>query len=280
MSAVTGLAMRQGQTAPACARVAARKSGYGRTMHSDEEGRIAVLIPCYNEEVAIGAVVAAFRAALPGAAIHVFDNNSTDRTIAVAREAGAIVRRETRQGKGAVVRRMFADIEADTYVLVDGDGTYDAASAPRLIATLVEERLDMVCARRVAQGQEAYRAGHRFGNRVLTALVAWLFGRGLVDMLSGYRVFSRRFVKSFPALAYGFETETELTVHALSLSMPFAEVEAPYRGRPGGSSCARSVRPACRARTSRGRSARCRARCRGWRPGCAPNRARDGQGRR
>ena len=204
-------------------------------MHSDEAGRIAVLIPCYNEEVAIGAVVAAFRAALPGAAIHVFDNNSTDRTIAVAREAGAIVRRETRQGKGAVVRRMFADIEADTYVLVDGDGTYDAASAPRLIATLVEERLDMVCARPAAQGQEAYRAGHRFGNRVLTALVAWLFGRGLVDMLSGYRVFSRRFVKSFPALAHGFETETELTVHALSLSMPFAEVEAPYRGRPEGS---------------------------------------------
>lgn len=204
-------------------------------MNIDAAGRIAVLIPCYNEEVAIGAVVAAFRAALPTAAIYVFDNNSRDRTAEVARAAGAHVRRETRQGKGAVVRRMFADVEADTYVLVDGDGTYDAASAPRLVAMLVDERLDMVCASRVAEVQEAYRAGHRFGNRVLTTLVARLFGRGLDDMLSGYRVFSRRFVKSFPALAHGFETETELTVHALSLSMPFAEVATPYRGRPEGS---------------------------------------------
>ena len=204
-------------------------------MNIDEAGRIAVLIPCYNEEVAIGSVVAAFHAALPGATVYVFDNNSRDRTGAVAREAGAVVRRERRQGKGAVVRRMFADVEADTYVLVDGDGTYDAASAPRLVALLVEERLDMVCASRIAEGQEAYRVGHRFGNRVLTALVARFFGRGLADMLSGYRVFSRRFVKSFPALAHGFETETELTVHALSLSMPFAEVPTPYRGRPQGS---------------------------------------------
>jgi glycosyltransferase involved in cell wall biosynthesis len=204
-------------------------------MNIDAAGRIAVLIPCYNEEVAIGAVIAGFRAALPDAAIYVFDNNSRDRTVEIARAAGAHVRREARQGKGAVVRRMFADVEADTYVLVDGDGTYDAASAPRLVAALIEECLDMVCASRVAQGQEAYRAGHRFGNRVLTSLVARLFGRGLDDMLSGYRVFSRRFVKSFPALAHGFETETELTVHALSLSMPFAELPTPYRGRPEGS---------------------------------------------
>lgn len=204
-------------------------------MNMDEAGRIAVLIPCYNEEVAIAAVIDAFRTALPMASVYVYDNNSGDRTAEVARERGAHVRHEARQGKGAVVRRMFADIEADTYVLVDGDGTYDAASAPALVERLVGERLDMVCASRVAQGQEAYRAGHRFGNRLLTGLVALLFGRRLVDMLSGYRVFSRRFVKSFPALAHGFETETELTVHALSLSMPFVETPTPYRGRMEGS---------------------------------------------
>lgn len=204
-------------------------------MADDRGGRIAVLIPCYNEAVAIGGVVDAFRAALPDARIHVYDNNSTDGTAEVARRHGALVRRETRQGKGAVVRRMFADVEADTYILVDGDGTYDAESAPLLVDRLVTEHLDMVCARRVAEGQEAYRAGHRFGNRLLTSLVARLFGTRLDDMLSGYRVFSRRFVKSFPALAHGFETETELTVHALSLSMPFAEVATPYRGRPEGS---------------------------------------------
>ena len=204
-------------------------------MTDDRGGRLAVLIPCYNEAVAIGGVIDAFRAALPDARIHVYDNNSIDGTADVAREHGALVRRETRQGKGAVVRRMFADVEADIYVLVDGDGTYDAASAPRLVARLLDERLDMVCARRIAEGQEAYRSGHRFGNRVLTGLVALLFGNRLADMLSGYRVFSRRFVKSFPALAHGFETETELTVHALALSMPFAEVDTPYRGRPEGS---------------------------------------------
>lgn len=204
-------------------------------MTDDRSGRLAVLIPCYNEAVAIGGVVDAFRAALPDARIHVYDNNSIDGTADVAREHGALVRREIRQGKGAVVRRMFADVEADIYVLVDGDGTYDAASAPRLVARLLDERLDMVCARRIAEGQEAYRSGHRFGNRVLTGLVALLFGNRLADMLSGYRVFSRRFVKSFPALTHGFETETELTVHALALSMPFAEVDTPYRGRSEGS---------------------------------------------
>ena len=197
--------------------------------------RTAVLVPCYNEEAAIAQVVGDFRRALPEALIYVYDNNSKDRTVEVAREAGAIVRREPLQGKGNVVRRMFADIEADIYVLVDGDATYDASSAPRMIKTLLENQLDMVNGARVTQIEEAYRAGHRFGNWMLTTMVSLIFGNRFKDMLSGYRIFSRRYVKSFPALAVGFETETELTVHALHLRMPTSEVETPYKDRPVGS---------------------------------------------
>lgn len=197
--------------------------------------RIAVLVPCYNEEAAIAKVVADFKAALPGAIVYVYDNNSKDRTVEVARAAGAVVRQEPLQGKGNVVRRMFADIDADVYVMVDGDDTYHAASAPDLVRKLVDEKLDMVNGARVTQIEAAYRPGHRFGNVLLTSLVTMVFGRRTNDMLSGYRVFSRRFVKSFPALAGGFETETELTVHALELRMPLAEVETPYKDRPPGS---------------------------------------------
>lgn len=197
--------------------------------------RTAVLIPCYNEEAAIAQVVNDFRLALPDAKIYVYDNNSKDRTIEVAKKTGAIVRREPLQGKGNVVRRMFADIEADVYVLVDGDATYDAASAPMMVQKLLDERLDMVNGARVTQIEEAYRPGHRFGNWLLTSIVAWIFGNRFKDMLSGYRVFSRRYVKSFPALAVGFETETELTVHALELRMPTSEVATPYKDRPVGS---------------------------------------------
>jgi glycosyltransferase involved in cell wall biosynthesis len=196
---------------------------------------VAVLIPCYNEETAIGKVVGDFRQALPQAAIYVYDNNSRDRTAEVARAAGAIVRTETLQGKGNVVRRMFADIEADIYVLVDGDATYDAASAPKMIKALVDGPLDMVNGARVTTIQKAYRPGHRFGNWLLTSMAAWIFGDRFRDMLSGYRVMSRRYVKSFPALVTGFETETELTVHALELRMPTAEIETPYKERPPGS---------------------------------------------
>ncbi|HVY00043.1 MAG TPA: glycosyltransferase [Pseudorhodoplanes sp.] len=197
--------------------------------------RIAVLVPCYNEEAAIPRVVADFRAVLPGAAIYVYDNNSTDRTAEVARAAGAEVRREHRQGKGHVVRRMFADIEADIYVLVDGDATYDAPSAPRMVSELIERRCDMVVAARVEREDTAYRRGHRFGNRILTGFVTQVFGRAFTDILSGYRVFSRRFVKSFPVLSGGFEIETELTVHALELDLPVTEVRTPYYARPQGS---------------------------------------------
>jgi glycosyltransferase involved in cell wall biosynthesis len=197
--------------------------------------KIAVLVPCYNEEAAIATVVKDFRAALPGAAIFVFDNNSTDKTAAVARAAGAEVFQERHQGKGFVVRRMFTDVEADIYVLVDGDATYDAASANRMIARLLEERLDMVVATRVDSEKAAYRAGHRTGNWLLTAFVAAMFGPTFNDMLSGYRVFSRRFVKSFPMLSAGFEIETELTVHALELGLAVAEIDAPYYARPEGS---------------------------------------------
>jgi glycosyltransferase involved in cell wall biosynthesis len=197
--------------------------------------RIAVLVPCYNEEVAIPRVVGAFRAALPDAAIHVYDNNSRDRTAEVAAEAGALVRRETQQGKGHVVRRMFADIEADVYVLVDGDDTYDATAAPAMIRMLLHERLDMVTGVRVTEAAAAYRRGHRFGNRALTGLMRLVFGDRVSDMLSGYRVFSRRFAKSFPALAGGFETETEFTVHALELRLPVGEMATAYRKRPAGS---------------------------------------------
>ena len=197
--------------------------------------RVAVLIPCYNEEVAIPAVVRDFRAALPEATIYVYDNNSRDRTAAVAREAGAVVRTEMLQGKGNVIRRMFADVEADAYVMADGDATYHAASAPEMVRLLLEQQYDMVTGTRVTDIQAAYRPGHRWGNRVLTGLVRTIFGDRITDMLSGYRVFSRRFVKSFPALSGGFETEAEFTVHALELSMPIGEVTTPYRERPAGS---------------------------------------------
>ncbi len=197
--------------------------------------RIAVLVPCYNEEAAIPLVVRDFRAALPEATIYVYDNNSKDRTAEVAAAAGAVVRREPLQGKGNVVRRMFADIEADVYVMADGDSTYHAASAPKMIALMLRDRLDMVVGARVDTEAAAYRPMHRFGNRLLTGFVAELFGKRFSDILSGYRVFSRRFVKSFPALARGFETETELTVHALTLRMPIAEIQTPYGARPEGS---------------------------------------------
>src|SRR3954471_9711299 len=180
--------------------------------------RIAVLVPCFNEEAAVATVVRDFRQSLPSAAIHVYDNNSTDRTIALAREAGAIVRTERRQGKGHVVRRMFADVDADIYVLVDGDATYDAPSASRMIDQLLDEHLDMVVGLRVDQSQAAYRRGHRIGNRLFTGFLASTFGHAFKDILSGYRVFSRRFVKSFPVLSGGFEIETEFAVYALELS--------------------------------------------------------------
>ncbi|MEH3106950.1 MAG: glycosyltransferase family 2 protein [Sphingomonas fennica] len=197
--------------------------------------RIAVLLPCYNEAAAIGQTIAGFRAALPGAAIYVYDNNSRDDTVAVAQAAGAIVRRERIQGKGAVVRRMFADVDADVYVMADGDATYDAASAPALVERLLGEQLDMVVGARVSEAELAYRRGHRFGNALLTGMLARLFGRSFTDILSGYRVFSRRFVKSFPSLSAGFEIETEISVHALELKMPCAEVSTPYFARPEGS---------------------------------------------
>lgn len=199
------------------------------------ELRIAVLLPCYNEEAAIVQTVAGFRSALPGARIFVYDNNSSDRTCEVAAAAGAIVRTERMQGKGNVVRRMFADIEADVYVMADGDATYDAAAAPALVERLVAERLDMVVGARKSELEEAYRRGHRLGNQIFTGLLANLFGRTFSDVFSGYRVFSRRFVKSFPALSRGFETETEISVHALELAMPVAEVVTAYGARPEGS---------------------------------------------
>jgi len=197
--------------------------------------RIAVLVPCRNEAVSISRVIDDFRAALPSATIYVYNNNSTDNTEEVACAHGAIVRRETLPGKGNVVRRMFSDVEADIYVLVDGDGTYDARYAPQMIELLLREHLDMVNGARVTEIQAAYRPGHRLGNAVLTGLVARIFGSRIHDMLSGYRVFSRRFVKSFPAASHGFEIETELTVHALQLRMPLGEVETPYRDREQGS---------------------------------------------
>jgi glycosyltransferase involved in cell wall biosynthesis len=197
--------------------------------------RIAVLVPCFNEEAAVATVIAGFRKALPLAEIFVYDNNSSDCTIAVAREAGAQVRTERRQGKGHVVRRMFADIDADIYVLVDGDATYDAASAPRMIDALVTDHLDMVVGFRVDQAQAAYRRGHRTCNWMLTRFLSVVFGPAFRDILSGYRVFSRRFVKSFPVLSDGFEIETELSVHALELALPVAEIETPYYARPEGS---------------------------------------------
>jgi glycosyltransferase involved in cell wall biosynthesis len=196
--------------------------------------RIAVLVPCYNEEAAIATVVRDFRASLPTAVIYVYDNNSKDETVARAREAGAVVRSERRQGKSNVVRRMFADIEADIYILVDGDDTYDAFIAPALARKLADENLDIVSGKRVATGEAAYRPGHVLGNVMLTGLTSMIFGIKLSDMLTGYRVMSRRFVKSFPFSAEGFGIETELSVHAARLMMPSAEVETRYKERAEG----------------------------------------------
>jgi glycosyltransferase involved in cell wall biosynthesis len=196
---------------------------------------IAVILPCYNEEAAIGQTVRDFHTALPGAKVYVYDNNSKDRTAQIAREAGAIVRNERRQGKGNVMRRMFADVEADIYVLADGDDTYDASAAPALIRKLVEDGLDIVTGVRIHTEASAYRAGHVWGNRMLTGLTAMIFNVRLGDMLSGYRIMSRRFVKSFPFTAEGFGIETELTVHSVRLLMPMAEVDTAYKERPPGS---------------------------------------------
>jgi glycosyltransferase involved in cell wall biosynthesis len=198
--------------------------------------RIAVLIPCLNEETAIAKVVGDFRTSLPDATVYVYDNGSADRTRTVASAAGATVRLESLRGKGHVVRRMFSDVDADVFVLVDGDDTYDAAAAPAMVRMLLENQLDMVSSARVTQEAEAFRRGHRVGNAALTSLVRWIFGDRVSDVLSGYRAFSRRFVKSFPALADGFETETEFTVHALELRMPIGEIHSPYRIRSAGSS--------------------------------------------
>jgi glycosyltransferase involved in cell wall biosynthesis len=211
---------------------------FAREQHPQTETaqpRIAVLVPCFNEEAAIATVVADFQNAVPSAKIYVYDNNSSDRTRAVAIEAGAEVRSERRQGKGHVVRRMFADIDADIYILVDGDATYDAASAPRMIERLVAEHLDMVVGLRIDQAEAAWRRGHRTGNWMLTRFLSAVFGQEFKDILSGYRVFSRRFVKTFPVLSDGFEIETELSVHALELALPVAEIETPYYARPQGS---------------------------------------------
>jgi GT2 family glycosyltransferase len=206
-----------------------------RPAPEDCERRIAVLVACYNEEATIASVVRDFRAALPTATIYVFDNNSTDRSIEIARAAGAAIRRVTSQGKGNVVRRMFADVDADIYLLVDGDATYHAPSAPEMIARLARDHLDMVVGVRVDSEAAAYRPGHRAGNWLLTSFVASIFASKYTDMLSGYRVFSRRFVKSLPVLSNGFEIETEFTIHALDLGLPVAEVRTPYGARPQGS---------------------------------------------
>jgi glycosyltransferase involved in cell wall biosynthesis len=197
--------------------------------------RIAVLLPCYNEEATIGATVAGFRKALPEATVYVYDNNSSDRTRAVAAGAGAVVRSERQQGKGHVVRRMFADIDSDVYVIADGDLTYDPEAAPAMVDMLLGEQLDMVVGTRRHEAKDAYRGGHLVGNKLFTGLLAGLFGRSFSDIFSGYRVFSRRFVKSFPVLSSGFEIETEISVHALELRMPVGEVETIYAARPEGS---------------------------------------------
>lgn len=197
--------------------------------------RIAVLLPCYNEEVAIGQLVTALKQALPRIPIYVYDNNSTDRTSEIAAAAGAIVKFEPQKGKGNVVRRMFADIDADIYLMMDGDMTYDVSRANELIAKLQNETLDMVVGRRLTDDPNAYRAGHRWGNNALTGTLKIIFGQRFEDILSGYRVFSRRFVKSFPTLSKGFEIETEMSIHALELGLPVAEVDTDYFARPEGS---------------------------------------------
>lgn len=204
-------------------------------MSNSSSPRVAVLLPCYNEEAAIAQVIAGFRAALPEAILYVYDNNSRDRTVEIARAAGVVVRTERMQGKGHVVRRMFADIEADVYLMADGDLTYDPNAAPEMVRQLIDERLDMVVGTRQHEAKEAYRGGHVLGNRLFTGLLARLFGRSFSDIFSGYRVFSRRFVKSFPVLSEGFEIETEMSVHALELRMPVGEVETTYGARPEGS---------------------------------------------
>ena len=203
--------------------------------------RIAVLLPCYNEEAAISQTIAGFRAALPSATIYVYDNNSRDRTVELAKSSGAIVRTERQQGKGHVVRRMFADVDADVYVMADGDLTYDPKAAPEMVRMLVDDELDMVVGTRQHEAKEAYRGGHVIGNRLFTRLLAGLFGRSFTDIFSGYRVFSRRFVKSFPVLSEGFEIETEMSVHALELRMPVGEIETAYGGRPVGSAWKRAT---------------------------------------
>ncbi len=204
-------------------------------MAAEHQLRIAVLLPCYNEEAAIVRTVEGFRAVLPAATIYVYDNNSRDRTIELARGAGAEVRTERMQGKGNVVRRMFADVDADVYIMADGDLTYDPAAAPAMVKLLLDDRLDMVVGTRLHEAKDAYRSGHVLGNRVFTGLLSSLFGRSFSDIFSGYRVFSRRFVKSFPVLSEGFEIETEISVHALELRMPVGEVETAYGARPEGS---------------------------------------------
>ena len=204
-------------------------------MAAKQQPRIAVLLPCYNEEAAIRATVEGFRRALPNATVYVYDNNSRDRTIELATAAGAIVRTEPQQGKGRVVRRMFADIEADVYVMADGDLTYDPESAPEMVRMVLAEQLDMVVGTRRHEEVDAYRGGHVLGNKIFTRLLSGLFGRTFTDIFSGYRVFSRRFVKSFPVLSQGFEIETEMSVHALELSMPVGEIETRYASRPEGS---------------------------------------------
>lgn len=199
-----------------------------------EAPKVAVLVPCHNEAASIGRVVSDFRHHLPEATVYVYDNNSGDDTASIAFQVGAYVRREPVQGKGNVVRRMFSDVEADVYVLVDGDGTYNAASSPEMVRMLLQNRLDMVNGARISNERDAYRRGHRTGNLVLSGMVARIFGSRITDMLSGYRVFSRRFVKSFPALSSGFEIETELSIHALDLRVPLAEVSTPYHERVAG----------------------------------------------
>jgi len=200
-----------------------------------QQPRIAVLLPCYNEEAAIAATVAGFKAALPGATIYVYDNNSRDKTREVAARAGAVVRTERQQGKGNVVRRMFADVDADVYLMADGDLTYDPKAAPAMVDLLLAEQLDMIVGTRKHEEKDAYRGGHVLGNKLFTGILSGLFGRSFTDIFSGYRVFSRRFVKSFPVLSAGFEIETEISVHALELRMPVGEVETAYAARPEGS---------------------------------------------
>lgn len=210
-------------------------AGSRRRTKDDRMQRIAVLVPCHNEARTVAEVVKSFRSSLPEATVYVYDNNSTDSTAEAARAAGAVVAHESQPGKGSVVRRMFADVDADWYVMVDGDATYDAGVAPRLVELAISGQHDLVNVARAETGEKAYRPGHRLGNRLLTGLVGLIFGSRTRDMLSGYKCFSRRFVKTFPAMSSGFEIETELMIHALELRLPVAEMSAPYGERPEGS---------------------------------------------